>query len=171
MVGNSSALKLVSEGMRLQPCNPGYVDARNAILRADTLLFNNRYSCSIWKAFAKRGLGRNASQGSAASATDGVADFTVDASAFSVAGSVTQIPEGQNVTYTNSITAGNCSPVTNFFITDTLPLNVTYVSGGSYNAGNRTITFSPVSLAAGATQTYPFTVTVNNGSYFTSHTY
>ena len=171
MVGNSSALKLVSEGMRLQPCNPGYVDARNAILRADTLLFNNRYSCSIWKAFAKRGLGRNASQGSAASATDGVADFTVDASAFSVAGSVTQIPEGQNVTYTNSITAGNCSPVTNFFITDTLPLNVTYVSGGSYNAGNRTITFSPVSLAAGATQTYPFTVTVNNGSYFTPVTH
>jgi|CXWL01.1.fsa_nt_gi uncharacterized repeat protein (TIGR01451 family) len=166
MIGNSSALKLVSEGMRLQPCNPGYVDARNAILRADTLLFNNRYSCSIWKAFAKRGLGRLASQGSTNSTSDGIADYTVDASAFRVTESAAQVQEGQNVIYTNTITAGNCSPVTNFFITDTLPANVTYVSGGSYNAGNRTITFSPVTLAPNATQNFPFTVTIDNGSYF-----
>ena len=166
MIGNSAALKLVSEGMRLQPCNPGYVDARNAILKADTLLFNKKYSCSIWKAFAKRGLGRLASQGSANSTTDGIADYTVDASAFKLTESVPQIPEGQNMTYTNTVTAGNCTPVSNFFITDTLPTNVTYVSGGSYNGANRTITFSPISLAANASQTYPFTVTVNNGTYF-----
>ncbi len=171
MIGNSSALKLVSEGMRLQPCNPGYVDARNAILRADTLLFNKKYSCSIWKAFAKRGLGRNASQGSAGSATDGTADYTVDASAFKVNESVQTVPEGQNVTYTNTITAGNCTPVINFFITDTLPTNVTYVSGGTYNAANRTITFTPVNLAANATASFPFTVTVNNGTYFTPVTH
>lgn len=171
MIGNSSALKLVSEGMRLQPCNPGYVDARNAILRADTLLFNKKYSCSIWKAFAKRGLGRLASQGSAGSVTDGTADFTVDASGFLVSENITQVPEGQNVTYANKITAGNCSPVINFFITDTLPANVTYVSGGNYNAGNRTITFSPVTMAANAIQSFPFTVTVNNGTYFTPVTH
>jgi len=82
MVGNAAAMKLVVEGMRLQPCNPGFVDARNAILKADTLLFNAKYSCVIWQAFAKRGLGRNASQGSASSITDGVADFSVDASSF-----------------------------------------------------------------------------------------
>lgn len=166
MVGNSSALKLVSEGMRLQPCNPGYVDARNAILRADTLLFNKKYSCSIWKAFAKRGLGRNASQGSAGSTTDGIADFTVDASAFKVTESAPAVLEGQNVTYTNTITAGNCTPVANFFITDTLPTNVTYVSGGTYNAGNRTVTFTPVTLATNATANFAFTVTVNPGTYF-----
>lgn len=166
MIGNSSALKLVSEGMRLQPCNPGYVDARNAILRADTLLFNKKYSCSIWKAFAKRGLGRLATQGSTNSTTDGFADYTADASVFVLTESAPQILEGQNVTYTNTITAGNCSPVTNFFITDTLPTNVTYVSGGNYNAANRTITFIPVTLASGATQSFPFTVTVNNGTYF-----
>ena len=166
MIGNSAALKLVSEGMRLQPCNPGFVDARNAILKADTLLFNKKYSCSIWKAFAKRGLGRLASQGLASSATDGIADFTVDASAFVITESAAQAQEGQNVTYTNRITAGNCSPVANYFITDTLPTNVTYVSGGNYNAGNRTVTFSPVTLAPNATQSFPFTVTVNNGTYF-----
>ncbi|MEI2749517.1 MAG: M36 family metallopeptidase [Ferruginibacter sp.] len=39
--GNSAALKLVIEGMRLQPCSPGYLDARNAILKADTLIFRS----------------------------------------------------------------------------------------------------------------------------------
>ncbi|MEI9956402.1 MAG: M36 family metallopeptidase [Ferruginibacter sp.] len=29
--GNSIALKLVYEGMKLQPCNPGFLDARDAI--------------------------------------------------------------------------------------------------------------------------------------------
>ena len=62
--GNSAALKLVIEGMRLQPCSPGYIDARNAILKADTLFFGGKYSCAIWRAFAKRGMGKNASQGS-----------------------------------------------------------------------------------------------------------
>lgn len=171
MIGNSSALKLVTEGMRLQPCNPGFVDARNAILRADTLLFNAKYSCSIWKAFAKRGLGRLAQQGSASSRDDGVADFTVDASAFSLRESVPQQQEGQNVTYTHTITAGNCTPVTDFFVTDTLPANVTYISGGTYDPVFRTVKFTPITLASSATQTFPFTVSINNGSYFTPVTH
>ncbi|MCY7310095.1 MAG: M36 family metallopeptidase [Chitinophagaceae bacterium] len=166
MIGNSSALKLVSEGLRLQPCNPGFVDARDAILRADTILFNRKYSCSIWKAFAKRGLGRYALQGSASSAADGIADFTPDAPAFRLTTSAAQVQEGQNVTYTTTVTTTNCGPLNNSFITDTLPTNVTYVSGGSYNTANRTVTFIPVSLPANSSQNFSFTVTVNNGSYF-----
>jgi Fungalysin metallopeptidase (M36)/Secretion system C-terminal sorting domain/Fungalysin/Thermolysin Propeptide Motif/Domain of unknown function DUF11 len=164
--GNSAAIKLVTEAMKLQPCGPGFIDARNAILKADTLFFNSLYSCSIWKAFAKRGMGRNASQGSSSSVTDQIADYTVDNGFFTATQSVTAIPEGQNVTYSNHVTAGNCSPMTNFFVTDTLPTNVTYVSGGSYNAGNRTVTFGPINLTSGQGQTHPFTVTVNNGTYF-----
>lgn len=169
--GNSIAYKLVTEGMRLQPCSPGYIDARNAILQADTLLYGGQYSCSIWKAFAKRGMGRNASQGSSNSATDQVASFVVDNGVFLANASAPQLPEGQNITYTNNVTAGVCSPMTNFFVTDTLPTNVTYVSGGSYNAGNRTITFGPINLSTGQSQTFPFTVTINNGTYFTPVTH
>jgi Fungalysin metallopeptidase (M36)/Secretion system C-terminal sorting domain/Fibronectin type III domain/Bacterial pre-peptidase C-terminal domain len=62
--GNVVALKLITEGMRLQPCSPGFIDGRNAILKADTLFFNGKYSCAIMKAFAKRGMGIGASQGS-----------------------------------------------------------------------------------------------------------
>jgi len=164
--GNSAAIKLVTEGMKLQPCGPGFIDARNAILKADTLFFGAQYSCAIWKAFAKRGMGRGASQGSANSVTDQVPSFVVDNGLFSISQSATAVPEGGNVTYTNTVTAGNCTPMNGFFITDTLPTNVTYVSGGTYNAGNRTITFGPINLLSGQTQTYPFTVTVNTGTYF-----
>jgi uncharacterized repeat protein (TIGR01451 family) len=164
--GNSAAFKLVTEGMKLQPCGPGFIDARDAILKADTLFYNGLYSCSIWKAFAKRGMGRNASQGSAGSVTDQIPSFIVDNGLFSITQSAPAVPEGQNVTYTNKLTAGVCSPLTNVFITDTLPTNVTYVSGGAYNAGNRTITFGPVTLSSGQTQNFPFTVTINPGTYF-----
>lgn len=164
--GNSASIKLVTEGMKLQPCGPGFIDARNAILKADTLFFGAQYSCSIWKAFAKRGMGRTASQGSAGSVTDQVPSFIVDNGIFSISQTAPTVAEGQNHTYTNMVTAGNCTPMTNFFITDTLPTNVTYVSGGSYNAGNRTITFGPINLTSGNSQSYPFTVNVNGGTYF-----
>jgi 3-dehydroquinate synthetase len=62
--GNSIALKLVMEGMRLQPCRPGLIDSRNAILKADSVFFHAKYSCAIWNAFAKRGMGKKAEQGS-----------------------------------------------------------------------------------------------------------
>jgi PKD repeat protein len=75
--GNNIAMRLVLEGMKLQPCNPGYIDARDAILLADQLLYNNAHRCTIWQAFARRGMGYYASQGAVTSSTDQVADFTM----------------------------------------------------------------------------------------------
>ncbi len=71
--GNSIALKLVMEGLKLQPCSPGYVDGRDAILAADRNLYCGKHACAIWTAFAKRGLGFGANQGSSNSATDQIA--------------------------------------------------------------------------------------------------
>lgn len=68
--GNTIALKLVMEGMKLQPCQPGFIDARDAILAADRNLYCGRHSCAIWTAFAKRGMGFGANQGSSASTSD-----------------------------------------------------------------------------------------------------
>ncbi len=164
--GNSIAFKLVTEGMRLQPCSPGFIDARDAILKADTIHFGAQYSCSIWKAFAKRGMGRGASQGSSNSGTDQTPSFVFTSGITKLTESLPAAPENQNVTYTNTITADNCGPISNFYVTDTLPTNVTYVSGGVYNAANRTVTFSPVNLSAGQSQTFAFTANVNSGTYF-----
>ncbi|MBD2702213.1 M36 family metallopeptidase [Spirosoma sp. BT702] len=63
MRGNIAALKLVNEGLRMQPCSPSFVQARDAILQADQMLFGGRYHCAIGRAFARRGLGAGASTG------------------------------------------------------------------------------------------------------------
>jgi hypothetical protein len=55
--GNNLANQLIMDGMKLQPCSPGFVDGRNAILAADQALTGGANQCIIWKAFAKRGLG------------------------------------------------------------------------------------------------------------------
>jgi hypothetical protein len=73
--GNAIALKLVIEGLRLQPCNPGFITGRNAILKADTLFFGAQYSCAILEAFARRGMGVGASQGSASIRGDETISF------------------------------------------------------------------------------------------------
>ena len=74
--GNIAAMKLVNEGLRLQPCSPSFVQARDAILQADQMLFAGRYRCSIGKAFARRGLGAFASTGASSSDRVVTEDFT-----------------------------------------------------------------------------------------------
>ncbi len=75
--GNNTALHLVIEAMKLQPCNPGFIDGRDALLAADELLYNNAHRCMIWDAFAQRGFGIDASQGSADIAGDEVENFQI----------------------------------------------------------------------------------------------
>lgn len=75
--GNNIAMKLVIEGLKLQPCNPGFIDGRDAILQADQILYNGANQCRIWKAFAKRGLGYEAEQGTPYSTHDGTEDFSL----------------------------------------------------------------------------------------------
>lgn len=76
MRGNVAALKLVNEGLRLQPCSPSFVQARDAIFQADQMLFNGRYRCAIGRAFARRGLGLNASTGASTNDRTVTEDFT-----------------------------------------------------------------------------------------------
>ena len=68
--GNNIAMQLVIEALKLQPCSPGFVDGRDAILAADELLYAGANKCLIWQAFATRGLGYSASQGSSNSRFD-----------------------------------------------------------------------------------------------------
>ncbi|RKP28123.1 Fungalysin metallopeptidase-domain-containing protein [Syncephalis pseudoplumigaleata] len=69
--GNTLAAKLVIDGMKLQPCRPTFVSARDAILQAEQEITGGKHQCAIWTAFAKRGLGAKA-------ATDGRAKATED---------------------------------------------------------------------------------------------
>ncbi|PYI31155.1 extracellular metallo proteinase MEP [Aspergillus indologenus CBS 114.80] len=58
--GRYLAMKLVMDAMALQPCNPTFLHARDAILDADRALTKGVNQCAIWRGFAKRGLGQGA---------------------------------------------------------------------------------------------------------------
>ena len=75
--GNNKVMQLVLDGLKLQPCSPGFVDGRDAILAADMASTGGQNQCLIWEAFANRGLGYNASQGDSESRTDQIEDFSL----------------------------------------------------------------------------------------------
>ena len=62
--GNNLAHQLIMDGMKLQPCQPGFVTGRDGILAADLALTGGANQCTIWEAFAARGVGVSAEQGS-----------------------------------------------------------------------------------------------------------
>lgn len=72
--GNTWTLQLVIDGLKLQPCQPTFVSARDAILEADRLGSKGRLRCPIWAAFAKRGVGVKAQS----VWTKGIADIKED---------------------------------------------------------------------------------------------
>ncbi|KAI9179760.1 hypothetical protein H9P43_005090 [Blastocladiella emersonii ATCC 22665] len=73
MNGNEFFTLVVLNALKLQPCNPTFVEARDAILLAEAALTGDgtsasgRFACLLWFAFAKRGLG----VGAAGSIRDG----------------------------------------------------------------------------------------------------
>lgn len=77
--GNNLAMQLVLDGMKLQNCEPGFIDGRDAILQADMLANGGANQCYIWKVFANRGLGFSATQGSSDSRFDQVEAFDLPA--------------------------------------------------------------------------------------------
>ncbi|KAL0581125.1 hypothetical protein V5O48_000914 [Marasmius crinis-equi] len=58
--GNVVFMKLLINGLTIQPCNPTVLDARDAIVQADKALNNGANECTLRKSFAKKGLGLKA---------------------------------------------------------------------------------------------------------------
>ncbi len=61
--GNILSLQLVTDGLKIQGCGPGFVVGRAAIIAADVALTGGENHCLLWRTFAKRGLGVSAIQG------------------------------------------------------------------------------------------------------------
>jgi extracellular elastinolytic metalloproteinase len=77
--GNNKVMQLVLDGLKLQGCSPTFVSGRDALIAADQATTGGQDYCMIWEVFARRGLGVNASSGSATNARDQVEDFTTPA--------------------------------------------------------------------------------------------
>ncbi len=73
--GNAKALQLVMDGMKFQPCSPGFLDGRDAIIAADQANYGGENFCIIWNVFARRGFGLDSDQGSSQNRNDAVEDF------------------------------------------------------------------------------------------------
>jgi hypothetical protein len=155
--GNIIALQLVMQGMKLQPCQPGFLDARDAILAADSLLYNGAYHCAIWRAFARRGMGYNAKQGLSTSITDQVANTDLPPAVILDQQEALQI--GNTVNMSFKLSCG-CPPAATapYTLTTELPTGLQFVSSstGGTPVGNK-VTFSNLNFTTpGQTRTVGF---------------
>ncbi|MFT5860155.1 MAG: extracellular elastinolytic metalloproteinase [Flavobacteriaceae bacterium] len=128
--GNNIAMNLVTNGLKLQPCGPGFVDGRDAILEADQLLYGGIHECLIWTAFANRGLGYSADQGSANDRFDQVEAFDLPPSldlltTISACGNYLWAANGQ----TYSTTGIYMSALVGVGCADSAMLDLTIISG------------------------------------------
>ncbi|WP_226064507.1 T9SS-dependent M36 family metallopeptidase [Kaistella polysaccharea] len=75
--GSTRILQLVTDALKLQVCNPTFIEGRDAILQAELNTTKGEDKCMIWSVFAKRGLGVKASAGLKGKITDQVQDSTM----------------------------------------------------------------------------------------------
>ncbi|MFD5406097.1 M36 family metallopeptidase [Streptomyces griseorubiginosus] len=57
VLGTKLTESLLTRAMELSPATPSFLDERNAILQADTVVNGGRAHTAIWKVFAHRGMG------------------------------------------------------------------------------------------------------------------
>ena len=145
MGGNNVALQLVTMGLKLQPCSPGFLDARDAILKADDVLYGGTHSCAIWKAFARRGMGVSAVQGLSTNAADQTAAYDVPSGV-----KLAKASELSGNTFTVTVSATcNCeAPLSNYSLTDVMPAGMQFVSGAGATALGSTVTFANLNFTA-----------------------
>ena len=74
--GNNKVMRLVLDGLKLQPCSPNIVSGRNALIAADQATTGGVDYCLITEVFRRRGVGLNASSGDTNDCSDQVEDFT-----------------------------------------------------------------------------------------------
>lgn len=147
--GNNLAMQLVIDGMKLTPCSPGFVDARDAILLADQTTNGGVNQNLIWAAFARRGLGVSANQGSSNSRSDQTEAFD------------TPLPLNLGI----SLVASPVGNLLNCAATG-LPVTVTVRNYGQNSQSNFDVRYQ---LDGGAmvTETYPGTLASGTSASFT----
>jgi hypothetical protein len=155
--GNTIAMNLVVTGMKLQPCLPGFLDARNAILAADSILYGYSHKCAIWNAFARRGMGYGAKQGSSNSAIDGTPAFDLPPGILITRSSPVKVSANTDYTFTRTATC-NCQAAI-FTLRDTIPAGFTYVN--SVPAGTlsgNVLTYPAITFASGESKDFSLTL-------------
>jgi extracellular elastinolytic metalloproteinase len=152
--GNGRAVQLVIDGMKLQPCNPGFLDARDAILAADRANYGGQNQKLIWDAFARRGMGYNATQGTSTRKDDNTEGFESSpffSNAIFMKKTMTEsIKAGETITVKLKINNYKTTTATGLVITDPIPQGATYVlnsSSSTVTNNNGVLTWNIPSIA------------------------
>lgn len=126
--GNLLALRLVIDGLKLQPDLPGFVDGRDAILLADQNLTGGANQCMIWRAFARRGLGLSADQGLSDDRYDGRESFDAptECTYLYVAERSREICAGESAEYSLELGTAFTGPVTLELVQASPGVNVSF---------------------------------------------
>ncbi|MBK7477999.1 MAG: M36 family metallopeptidase [Haliscomenobacter sp.] len=136
--GNNKAIQLVMDGMKLQPCNPGFIDGRDAILKADLINNQGANQCLIWEVFARRGLGWSADQGNINDRNDGIQAFdTPPACRENLVlekKSTPLILPGERIDVELTLSNNKKNKTTHTVIEDPIPANATFVTGSAQGA-------------------------------------
>jgi len=88
-------MQLVHDALQLQPCDPTFTEARDAILLADDMNNDGANFCEIWRAFGKRGLGVNANSGPHHNSSAVTEDFMIPDHC--------EMPRITSLTFTNNL--------------------------------------------------------------------
>ncbi len=131
--GNNMAMQLVLDGLKMQPCNPTFVEARDAILAADEANYGGANKCLIWETFARRGLGFSATAGGG-EAFDIPPECDLSLKINKTAAEAAEA--GSVVTYTLEIINSTQQELENVIVTDPLPPHTSLVPGSSSCGGD-----------------------------------
>ncbi|MDW3650633.1 MAG: T9SS-dependent M36 family metallopeptidase [Bacteroidia bacterium] len=172
--GNNMAMQLVLDGMKLQPCFPGFTQVRDAILLADSINYGGANQRLIWEVFARRGLGASADAGSSFSRSDGTEAFdlpdkvkeilfmekTVDKNS---------VENGDTITFSFFVRNQKSTPLNNLIVRDTLSSDFQYVNNSStinLNLSGNILSFNLGNFAPEQDTTFSFQVTANSSQPF-----
>lgn len=167
--GNNKAIQLVMDGMKLQKCQPGFVDGRNAILKADEINYNGAYKCLIWEVFARRGLGLDADQGSSLNNGDtkeGYKTVPECLKTLKIEKSAKDLVKvNEEITVTLNVRNDMATDAANTVVTDIIPQGLSYVNGSASDNGkfeNGVISYNLGTFQKGAKKTLTYKVKVGN---------
>lgn len=168
--GNNIALQLVIDGLKLQPCNPGFVDGRDAILEADLINNGGANQDIIWEAFARRGLGFSANQGDSNNRSDAEEAFDMPPP-ITIEKTVDKLVSNAGDVLTYTIKVGNilAEPVNGIVLEDQLPEGLYYIEGSASDGGtfaNGKVSFPSFDLGASEQVSRSFQVRLASAPFF-----
>ena len=170
--GNNMAIQLVIDGMKLQPCNPGFTDARDAIILADKLNNGGKNEKLIWLKFSGRGLGWDAEGGSSNDRRDGTNGFelppkyrgypSVEKTA------VEEIGEDKPLSYKITISNLSDKVYKDLVVTDTLHGNLELDETSTdcdWKIDGNVLTLTIAEMQPGTSQECNYTTKIKQGGY------